>query len=118
MEAYRTMAGQAKVKKEYDRLAVLYQDIPENKRKLVDGLIMEAARLRVSLDELFKDIQKNGRLEPYTNTRGDELMKEREASRIHTALDRSYQTIIKQLNDNLPAKDSKKGFALLDEDDD
>lgn len=113
------MAKLAEEEKEYKRLSELYQDIPENKRKLVDGLLVEAARLKVSLDELYLDIKENGRMEPYTNTRGDALMKEREASRIHTALDRSYQTIIKQLNDNLPAKESnKKGFALLDEDDD
>ena len=115
----RTMSKISEEKKEYKRLSKLYEDIPENKRELVDGLLVEAARLKVSLDELYLDIKENGRMQAYTNTRGDTLMKEREASRIHTALDRSYQTIIKQLNDNLPAKDDKKkGFALLDEDND
>ena len=50
---------------EYNRLSVLYERIPANKRALVDGLLVQAARLRVSLDDLYADLQKNGNTEMF-----------------------------------------------------
>lgn len=46
------------VLKEKERLQVLYKDIPSNKLKVVDGLIIQAARLRVMLDYMWEDIKK------------------------------------------------------------
>ncbi|HCX0115835.1 TPA: hypothetical protein OYO26_002715, partial [Staphylococcus aureus] len=45
------------VLKEKERLQVLYKDIPSNKLKVVDGLIIQAARLRVMLDYMWEDIK-------------------------------------------------------------
>lgn len=88
---------------EYARLSELYDNIPDNKRKLVDGLIVQAARLRVTLDECWADILENGRTEQRTRTNGEVSEVERDMSKIFATADRSYQTIIKQLNELLPA---------------
>ncbi|MDN8921232.1 hypothetical protein Q0O81_14395, partial [Staphylococcus aureus] len=45
------------VLKETERLQVLYKDIPRKKLKVVDGLIILAARLRVMLDYMWEDIK-------------------------------------------------------------
>lgn len=97
-----TYADNDQVKKEYNRLAKLYKDIPENKRELVDGLLDQAARMRVSLNLCWQDIAEHGRTELRTRTNGEETEVERDVSKIFTATDRSYQTIIKQLNELLP----------------
>ena len=91
------------VKKEINRLTKIYKDIPENKKKLCQGLIVQAARLRVSLDSLWADICKNGDAELFTQSeKTAPYERERPAARLFNARDKNYQTIIRQLNDLLP----------------
>ena len=45
---------------EYDRLRKLFEQADENKRNAMDGLIWEAARARVNLDELNKMAMASG----------------------------------------------------------
>ncbi len=102
---------------EYDRLSVLYQTIPANKRALVDGLLWQAARLRVSLDDLYADLQKNGNTELFKQANdGVEFPRERPESKIFAARDKSYLSIIKKLDELLPAQEVKSGFAKLADD--
>lgn len=56
------------VKKEKNRLSRLFKDIPENKKKAVQGLIIQAARLRVLLDEMWMDISENGDYELFSQS--------------------------------------------------
>lgn len=97
---------------EYNRLAELYQDIPENKRKLVEGLLVQAARLRVSLDNLWEDMKQHGETEMFRQG-SDAFKHERPEAKIFTARDKSYQAIIKQLNEQLPNGSVSKGFSKL-----
>lgn len=99
---------------EYDRLSILYQTIPANKRALVDGLLWQAARLRVSLDDLYEDLQKNGNTEMFKQANdGVEFPRERPESKIFSVRDKSYLSIIKKLDELLPAQEVKKGFSKL-----
>ena len=76
---------------EYNRLSVLYERIPANKRALVDGLLVQAARLRVSLDDLYEDLQKNGNTEMFKQANdGVEFPRERPESKIFATRDKSY----------------------------
>ena len=99
---------------EYERLSVLYQNIPSNKRSLVDGLLWQAARLRVSLDDLYADLQKNGNTEMFKQANdGVEFPRERPESKIFATRDKSYLAIIKKLDDLLPVQEKKSGFSKL-----
>lgn len=92
----------------------LYKDIPENKKKFVKDLIIEAARLKVSLDECWEEIQAGGRF--YIDEKGVE--KERPCSTLFTTLDKSYRLAIKHLDSLLPTEvEKKKSFSRLDDDD-
>ena len=102
---------------EYERLSVLYQSIPSNKRSLVDGLLWQAARLRVSLDDLYADLQKNGNTEMFKQANdGVEFPRERPESKIFATRDKSYLSIIKKLDELLPVQEVKSGFAKLGDD--
>ena len=46
---------------------VLYKDIPSNKLKVVDGLIIRA-RLRVMLDYMWEDIKEKGDYDLFTQS--------------------------------------------------
>lgn len=91
------------VDKEKNRLTKLFKDIPEGKKKVVEGLIVQAARLRVSLDELWQDLTENGDYEEFTQSeKTPSYERERPAAKLYNARDLAYQRIIKQLSDLLP----------------
>lgn len=100
---------------EYDRLSQLYQKIPQNKRALVEGLLWQAARLRVSLDDLWEDIKVNGNTEMFKQANdGVEFPRERPESKIFAIRDKNYLSIIKKLDELLPAQVQKANFNLDD----
>jgi len=91
------------VNKEVSRLKKIYKDIPLNDKALVDGLIIQAARLRISLDVMWEDISVNGDTEQFSQSEKTEpYERERPVARLFNARDKNYQTIIKLLNDKLP----------------
>lgn len=101
-------------KKETERLREIYKNLPANQFAVAEGLIVQAARLRVRLDKLWRDIRKNGETEKYTQS--DKLEpydRERPASKIFTATDKNYQTIIKQLNDLCPESVAPDGLDMF-----
>lgn len=100
----------------YQELMDLYHEVPDNKKKLCEGLIREAARLKVSLDDLWEDILVNGNT--ITDEKGNE--KERPTSAIFTSRDKSYRACIRHLDSLLPvgAVTKKSDFSKLDDDDD
>ena len=103
---------------EIERLTAIYQGLPPKQFALAQGLIAEAARLRVRCDALWSDLQKNGEVEMFSQSENtDPYERERPASRTFTATDKSYQSIIKQLNDMLPPDKETAGGLELNLDD-
>ena len=93
---------------EYRRLMLIYSNLPSNRLAVAEGLIRQAARLRARLDMLWADLQANGETEIFTQSeKTDPYERERPASRTFTATDKSYQAIIKQLNDMCPEAEAK-----------
>lgn len=91
------------VKKEKNRLKSLYKDIPENKKKVVEGLIMQASRLKILLDEMWIDITEKGDYELFSQSEKQEpYERERPVAKLYNARNDSYQRITKQLIDLLP----------------
>lgn len=48
------------IRQEYDRIKNLFSDVDEKQLQLVDGAILEAARLRVELDRLHEVAKVSG----------------------------------------------------------
>ena len=91
------------VKKEVKRLKAIFKDIDSSNKALVDGLINQAARLRVSLDIMWEDISTNGDTEKFTQSeKTDPYERERPVARLFNNRDKNYQSIIKLLTDKLP----------------
>ncbi|MDK8646358.1 hypothetical protein QP816_12375 [Staphylococcus condimenti] len=97
-----------KVVQERERLLDIYKDVPQDKLNVVEGLIIQAARLRVMLDYMWEDIQENGEYMLFTQSEKTEpYERERPVARLYNTRDQSYQRIIKQLSDLLPKKDDE-----------
>ena len=88
----------------------VYSGLPANKKAVAEGLIVEAARLRVLLDELFEDIRENGATELFTQSeKTAPYEKERPAAKLYATYNKNYQSIIKQLNDLTPPETKTGG---------
>ena len=109
------MAKKNEEQLEIERLTEIYRGLPPKQFALAQGLIAEAARLRVRLNKLWADIEEKGEVEIFTQSeKTDPYERERPASRIYTATNKSYQAIIKQLNDMIPKETETAGGLELD----
>ena len=103
---------------EIERLTAIYQGLQPKQFALAQGLIIQAARLRVRLDKLWAELTEKGETEWFTQSEKTEpYERERPASRTFTATDKSYQSIIKQLNDMIPEEKESTGGLELNLDD-
>ena len=103
---------------EIERLTEIYRGLPPKQFALAQGLIIQAARLRVRLDKLWAELEEKGETEWFTQSEKTEpYERERPASRTFTATDKSYQSIIKQLNDMIPEEKENAGGLELNLDD-
>lgn len=97
-----------KVTAEEKRLAELFVDIDDDKKKVVSGLITQAARLKILLDEMWVDISEKGDYELFSQSENQvPYERERPVAKQYNARDQSYQRIIKQLTDYLPEGSAK-----------
>lgn len=90
------------IKKEVVRLRKLFKEIEENKKKLAEKLIENAAFMSITLEDLKKDIVKYGVKETYVNGKDQFGFKESVESKTYNTMIKNYMNIIKQLNDMLP----------------
>ena len=94
------MAKAVTEKSEIKRLTEVYNGLSPKRFAIAQGLIIQAARIRVNLDRLSEDIEQNGltelfqqsdKVEPYKKTRPE--------ADLFVKLDKNYQSIIRQLNE-------------------
>ncbi len=99
--------GTMTVDEERARLMDIYSTLPPKKLKVAQGLIEQAARLRVRLDRLWADIEEHGEVEMFSQSeKTDPYERERPVARLFTTTDKNYQSIIKQLADMVPNDDA------------
>lgn len=91
---------------EIKRLSEIYQGLPPKMFALAQGLIVQAARIRVQLDALYEDIQENGTTEMFQQSEKVEpYSRERPEAALFVKLDKNYQAIMRQLQDLVPPPD-------------
>lgn len=60
MASKKILTKDEKIKKEISRLNKILKEVDDKKKKTIEGLIQEAAFMRVTLEELKNDINTNG----------------------------------------------------------
>lgn len=99
---------------EEKRLNKLFEHIPAAERDFAEGLITQAARLRILLDDNWKDIIEKGEYEKFQQSE-HQIPYERKRPIVenYDNRDKTYQAIIKQLTDLLPANKTNSKSKLL-----
>lgn len=109
----RTMAKanfDTRVKREKERLQEVYSGLDDKRKAVVEGLIEEAAFMRVSLQDLKEDIKQNGDTELFCQGKEQEpYLRERPSSKKYDTRNANYQKIIKLLLEQLPKEQQTSG---------
>ena len=96
-----------KIKQEINRVKKLYKDFPKDKVKALDGLIQEAAFMKISLEEMREDLLVNGLTEIFEQG-SQKFDRERPQVKIYTTFMQRYSGAMKQLIDLLPEEEKKE----------
>src|SRR5699024_1444202 len=105
------------VKKEKNRLKRIFSNIESNQMQVVSGLITQAARLRVLLDEMWEDITNGGDYELLSQSKKVEpYERERTVTKLYNSRDQSYQKVIKQLVELLTKEEQQEATDYVEDD--
>ena len=103
----------ARIKKEENKLKRIFRDLPENKKRTVEGLIKRAAFMRASLEDFEEDLDTNGFVEEFRQgEKQDPYGRKRPTADLYNTMNTSYQKIIKQLTDLLPEEKQERDELL------
>ena len=95
------------VNNEIKRLTNLFKDIDGNKRLTAKGLIEEAAYMRTTLQELKKEVDKDGPIDEMQQ--GDySILREHPALKAYNTMVQRYTNIIDKLTNLHPKGETKK----------
>ena len=101
------MARKITISSEIKRLSGIYNGLPPKQKALAQGLIEQAARIRIRLNELNDDIEQNGMTELFQQSdKVDPFSRERPEAALFVKLDKNYQAIMRQLQDLIPPEDA------------
>lgn len=90
-----------KIKQEVNRLKKIYKDLDKDKSKTFDGLINNAAFIKITLEELRENLSRHGYTEIFVQ--GEQcFQRERPEVKIYTTMVQRYTQVMKQLIDVMP----------------
>lgn len=107
MTTKKELTKEQRIKKEKNRLTRIYKNIETKRKDTVKGLIERCAFMRISLEDLEKDLDKNGFTEQFSQGNQKPYARKRPVAEIYNSMSTNYQKAIKQLTDLLPKEDSK-----------
>ncbi|HBF5768650.1 TPA: hypothetical protein KOS82_003558 [Clostridioides difficile] len=99
---YEQLEKEKKIKQEVSRLKKNYKDLEKEKVKNLDGLINEAAFLKISLEGTREILTKEGLTEIFKQGK-QEFERERLQVKIYLNFMKLYSSVMKQLIDIIPS---------------
>ncbi|HFL3159133.1 TPA: hypothetical protein ACG3JU_003533 [Clostridioides difficile] len=100
---YEQLEKEKKIKQEVSRLKKNYKDLEKEKVKILDGLVNEAAFLKISLEETREILTKEGLTEIFKQGK-QEFERERLQVKIYLNFMKLYSSVMKQLIDIIPSE--------------
>lgn len=104
---YTPEEKEKRIKREEARLKKIFADMPEDRRRIAEGLVKEAAFMRVTLEETRAVIDRDGVIERFEQGT-QRFLREHPATKVYASLINRYSAVVKQLIDLLPDGDKQK----------
>lgn len=104
-----------KIKQEINRLNKIYKELPKEEKKIMDGLVQEAAFMKIQLEETRIDILENGLTEQFEQG-SQKFERERPLVKTYLSFIQRYTAVMKQIIDYMPGgsdKDNEKSELAL-----
>lgn len=96
----RPKTKKSRISAEEKRLLEIFSPRSDRERGVIEGLIRRAAYMRVTLEDLERDIDERGLVEMFTQSdKTDPYERERPSARLYNTINKNYQTIMKQLSE-------------------
>lgn len=96
----KSKTKQGRIRAEEKRLFEIFSPRSARERGVIEGLIRRAAYMRVTLEDLERDIDERGLVEMFTQSdKTDPYERERPSARLYNTINKNYQTIMKQLSE-------------------
>jgi hypothetical protein len=105
MRLYEPLEKAKRTKKEIARLKKLFKDLPGEKQRAAEGLIQEAAFMRITLEEAKYVIDQEGILEHFEQG-SQKFLREHPATKVYNTMIQRYSAVSKQIFDMLPAEEA------------
>ena len=103
----REKTKEQRIRAEKTRLRRLYRNLPKEAAGTVDGLIDQAAFMRIECEDMAADLRENGWTELFRQSeRLDPYDRARPIGQAYNSTNANYQKIIKQLTALLPKPDA------------
>lgn len=106
MEKYNNLRDDKRTKAEIKKLKNLFKGLQHDKALLTEKLIENAAFMSVLLMDLQENIKDNGYKDKYQNGVNQYGYKKSVAADLYQTTIKNYTSVIKQLNDLLPNKNT------------
>lgn len=103
------------VKAEYTALMKLFAGMPENKKKLNNGLFQNAAYMKIKLKELQEEIDSSGMTDMWEGGGGQKGLRKSPAADLYNTTVKNYLAIIKHLTESLPDNSERDAKDEMDE---
>jgi hypothetical protein len=107
MRLYTEEEKQKQINKEIRKLRRLFKNLPKDKRQAAEGLIQEAAFMRVTLEETRYVIDRKGILETFEQGL-QKFLREHPATKVYNTMIQRYAAVCKQLFDMIPDPEAGK----------
>ena len=109
MASKKELTKDERINKEERRLKKSFKDLPKDAIVTVDGLIRRASFMRVTLEDMERDLDENGFVELFSQSdKTEPYERERPVARLYNTMNKNYQSIIKGLTDHLPKENPIK----------
>lgn len=101
------------IEEEYRRLKALFADAPKNKQELCQGLLENAAFMKVALDDLRKMVTEEGAVKECVNGNGFTVLQEHPAQKSYNSMINRYSSVIADLAKILPESSGSSKLAAF-----
>ena len=105
------MEKSREIAKELKKLEKLFSAMPENRKRLCEGLLQNAAFMAVTLRELQQEVIAHGAVIECQSGNGFETIKDNPAQKSYTTMIARYSGIINQLLSLLPGETAEDPLA-------
>lgn len=94
---------ETRIKREKSRLRKIFRNLPQDAARTVEGLIDQAAFMRIECEDMAEDIRQNGWTEKFQQSeRVPPYDRARPIGQAYNSTNANYQKVVKQLTALLP----------------